>query len=747
MKLLFHLAIFLFPFVLLSQTGDAVGDNILQANEKRKTELANELQNGLAKLRVGQKNEDYETMLDACLEIAALFAKEQYHEKALVYLEQAVSIANELGQEEQRLVILSKIAKSLFENGKWEEAYNASAETFEQHQIFGQFGPAVEDLERMAESAINLNNFVKAREHYVKIMEMGKITGNNLVEMTAMNNMGFTACQIGNYKEAIHYFDQSELIAQRNSANIPAHIFTNLGIAWHNVNDKSRALRNLKMAEKKDAEQKSYIQHLISSIYLTDNDIYNALSYNEAAIKEADKTKDMHVMSDAYLSASNIYQQLYEYDKALDFYKKHLALKDSLERVELTELKEMENIHAFLDDTENNFRQNQIESELKQATLEQAELQSQKYKLEAEQEKQARERERQQQQIALLEKDKVAKEYSIRAAQLEAERVRQDLILATQNNLALKREQEIEALRQKQQLDSLDAVRRQEEQQQRIALMKSQQEIALKEQEQAEFKKRINSWAALGFVILALITGSWLYGKKLNRELADQNVKIETQNKEIISERNRAEGLLLNILPAAIAYELKEKGAATPKHYDAVSVLFTDFEGFTAIAATMPPEEVVKELNECFMKFDEIAEKYHLEKIKTIGDSYMCAGGLPVKNSTHPFDAVSAGKEILAYIDQRNKLLQAQGKKPWPIRIGIHTGELVAGVVGKRKFAYDIWGDTVNVASRMETNSESGHINISEATYKLVNEKFHCHYRGELEVKNKGKMGMYTVDD
>ncbi|MEZ4954635.1 MAG: adenylate/guanylate cyclase domain-containing protein [Saprospiraceae bacterium] len=747
MKLFFQIAIFLSPFVLLSQTGDAVGDNILQANEKRKTELANELQNGLAKLRVGQKNGDNETMLSACLEIAALFAKEQYHEKALVYLEQAVSIANELGQDEQRLVILSKIAKSLFENGKWEEAYNASEETFEQHQIFGQFGPAVEDLERMAESAINLNNFVKAREHYVKIMEMGKITGDSLVEMTAMNNMGFTACQIGNYKEAIHYFDLSEQIAKRNSTNIPGHIYTNLGIAWHNVNDKSRALRNLKLAEKKDAEQKSYIQHLISSIYLTDNDIYNALSYNEAAIREADKTKDMNIMSDAYLTASNIYQQLYEYDKALDFYKKHLALKDSLERVELTELKEMENIHAFLDDTETNFRQNQIESELKQSTLEQAELQSQKYKLEAEQEKQARERERQQQQIALLEKDKVAKEYSIRAAQLEAERVRQDLILATQNNLALKREQEIEALRQKQQLDSLDAVRRQEEQQQRIALMKSQQEIALKEQEQAEFKKRINSWAALGIVILALITGSWLYGKKLNRELAEQNVKIETQNKEIISERNRAEGLLLNILPAAIAYELKEKGAATPKHYDAVSVLFTDFEGFTAIAATMPPEEVVKELNECFMKFDEIAEKYHLEKIKTIGDSYMCAGGLPVKNNTHPFDAVSAGKEILAYIDQRNERLQAQGKKPWPIRIGIHTGELVAGVVGKRKFAYDIWGDTVNVASRMETNSESGHINISEATYKLVSEKFHCHYRGELEVKNKGKMSMYTVDD
>ena len=743
---------FLFSFFLLlpylclqSQTGDSFDDKLFLANEKRKTELANELQNGLAKLRVGEKEKEPPIILEACLEIASIFDRELYHEKALIYLEKAVSTANEMGWDPQRLDIQSKIAYCLFELGNWEESYHASEELFEQHQIFRQYKPAVQDLERMAKCAMNLNNYVRAREHYVKIMEMGSITGDAAVEMTAMNNMGFTACHLENYKEAIHYFEQSEAVAERNIANTPSHVFTNLGIAWNNLGNKDRAIQNLKRAEKSDAVQKSYIQHLMSSIYLTNEDIYNALNYNELAIAEADKSKDWQVMADAYGTASEIYQQLFEYDKALDYYKKHLALKDSLERTRLLQSKELENIHGFMEDTENNFRQSLIESELKQATLEQAELQSEKYKLQAEKEKQAREQERQQQQIALLEKEQQAQEASFRAAKLEAERTKQELALATQTNLALTREREIEALNKQRQLDSLELVRQQDEQQQRIELMKKEQEVAMKEKQQEEFRKRMYSLGVLGLVIFAILTGAWLYSRKLNKDLADRNDKIENQNKEIESERNRAEGLLLNILPAAIAYELKEKGAATPKHYDSVSVLFTDFEGFTAIAATMPPTEVVRELNECFMKFDEIAEKYNMEKIKTIGDSYMCAGGLPVKNNTHAVDAVKAAKEIQSFIDQRNHLLLEKGKKPWPIRIGIHTGELVAGVVGTKKFAYDIWGDTVNVASRMETNSESGQINISEATYNLVNTQFKCQFRGELEVKNKGKMGMYTV--
>lgn len=276
----------------------------------------------------------------------------------------------------------------------------------------------------------------------------------------------------------------------------------------------------------------------------------------------------------------------------------------------------------------------------------------------------------------------------------------------------------------------------------------AQQKAAIEKQQLAikERNKRYLLLAALGSLILLSVTIGLLYSRKLNQQLTTKNSLIESQKVEIESERNRAEGLLLNVLPETVANELKQKGQATPEYYDSVTVVFTDFEGFTKIASSLSPEEVVNELNECFLKFDEIAEQYNLEKIKTIGDAYMCAGGLPVRNETHPLDAILATKDILTFIEKRNDKFAAEGKPTWPIRIGIHTGELVAGVVGSKKFAYDIWGDTVNVASRMESNAGPGQINISEATYKLVGDKIHCQFRGAIEVKNKGAMGMYIVE-
>ncbi len=747
MKYLIYIALFLIPSLLLSQAGDSSRDDkVLSATEIKKLKLAEQLQDGLAKLRAGEKVGNQETMLAACLEIANLYEDEVYFEKAITYFERAVGLANELGNHEQRLDIQVRLATSFFENNQLEETFEYSLELFEQHQIFGMYQPAIRDLELLAVTSIHLNNHVKAREFYLKIMELANLTGDHNIAITAMNNMGFSAANLENYKEAIHYFGQAEEMALRNSEETQAHVFTNLGIAWNNLGDQARSIENLHIAEEKETDSKSYVQHLISSIYLNSDDIYNALTHNELAIKNAKKTNQVQVMADAYGTASEIYQQLYEYDKALDFYKKHLALKDSLERIEIRDKQEQENIHAFLIDTENKFRQNLIESELKQATVDQMESANEALEFQLEAEKERSDKEQNQQQIAMLEKERTAKEATLRAAQLEGEKTKQELLYATQWNLALTRQQEIESLNQERQLDSLEAVRKQKEQEQQMELMESQQEIALQEQEQKEFEKRISWLAVLGTVILLIVTGGLLYSRKLNHKLSNQNHQIESQKGEIESERNRAEGLLLNILPATVANELKLKGQATPKHYDAVTVLFTDFVGFTKIASSLPPAKVVSELNDCFMKFDEIADKYHLEKIKTMGDAYMCAGGLPEKNNTHPSDAISAAKEILAFIGERNTMLANIGKPIWPIRIGIHTGELVAGVVGSKKFAYDIWGDTVNVASRMESNSEPGQINISEATHKLIGDKFHCHFRGEVDVKNKGKMGMYIVD-
>ena len=217
-------------------------------------------------------------------------------------------------------------------------------------------------------------------------------------------------------------------------------------------------------------------------------------------------------------------------------------------------------------------------------------------------------------------------------------------------------------------------------------------------------------------------------------------------NKIITKEKKRSDDLLLNILPAEVAEELKEKGHADARLFDEVTVLFTDFKGFTNYAEKMTPHELVKDIDECFKAFDQITGKYGIEKIKTIGDSYMCAGGLPVEKTTNPEDTVKAALEIRDFVLTGKQKKITEGKPFFEIRIGVHTGPVVAGIVGIKKFAYDIWGDTVNIASRMESSGEAGKVNISGSTYELVKDKFTCTYRGKVEAKNKGMIDMYFVE-
>ncbi len=225
-----------------------------------------------------------------------------------------------------------------------------------------------------------------------------------------------------------------------------------------------------------------------------------------------------------------------------------------------------------------------------------------------------------------------------------------------------------------------------------------------------------------------------LYKHKINTQL-----KIRTQ--ELEQERNKSLQLLHNIFPSEIVKELKENGYVKPREFNNVTLLFTDFQNFTSIAANMHPTQLVNELNDIFKNFDSIIENHGLEKLKTMGDSYIVAGGLPKETDDHAVKVVSAALEMQEYIKNRQPV---SGRK-WEMRAGIHTGHVVAGVVGKNKYTYEVWGNTFNVASKMERLGIPGKINVTSNTYKLVKDCFECESFGEVEITGNGKIEMYLI--
>ena len=243
-------------------------------------------------------------------------------------------------------------------------------------------------------------------------------------------------------------------------------------------------------------------------------------------------------------------------------------------------------------------------------------------------------------------------------------------------------------------------------------------------------QKLIKNGFIAGSIILALFIGI-----------------VIRQRNNVRREKNRSEALLLNILPEETAEELKNKGSAEARQYDQVTVMFTDFSNFTSLSEKLSPQELVNLIHRCYSTFDQITEKYNIEKIKTIGDSYMCAAGLPSPDSQHGISIAHAAIEIRDFMLAEKTRLQQHGAGFPDIRIGIHSGTVVAGIVGIKKFAYDIWGDTVNIASRMESSGEAGKINISETTYQLIHNNFNCTARGMVEAKNKGTIQMYFLDE
>ncbi|MFZ4544452.1 MAG: adenylate/guanylate cyclase domain-containing protein [Saprospiraceae bacterium] len=382
---------------------------------------------------------------------------------------------------------------------------------------------------------------------------------------------------------------------------------------------------------------------------------------------------------EAWKNLSITYEKQGDFPKAYDAYKKYIVLHDSIESGEVKNKIESKTMQYDFDKKESEFRfQQQLSSEKLLRSNQEATLSKQ--------------------QLLLSNKEKDLQHLAFLKEKAEKQEKEQQLALS-----------ENEKLLQTAELQNLSK----EKALQQSALELSQAEVKSKNLQRNGF--------IAGSMLLFLLAGAIFIGLR-----------------KTAKEKKKSEDLLLNILPAEIAEDLKQKGFSDAKLYNHVSVLFTDFVNFTGISEQLTPKELVQEIHRNFTAFDTIMEKHGVEKIKTIGDAYLAVCGLPHEVPDHAHRITKAALEIQQFISNSNGKFQ--------IRIGIHSGPVVAGIVGVKKFAYDIWGDTVNTANRMESNSEAGKVNISGSTFELLKREFNCVHRGKIEVKGKGEVDMYFVE-
>jgi class 3 adenylate cyclase len=360
-----------------------------------------------------------------------------------------------------------------------------------------------------------------------------------------------------------------------------------------------------------------------------------------------------------------------------------------------------------------------------------------------------------QQEIKKLNQENQKKSIEVQVSKQETQKAKLELqrkqaeLLETQIKIdaAKKLLEETESMLQSAEMINKRITEEKQRQEDSVKILKKEQQlqdvVLAAKQVELDAQKARNSLyiiiAAISLSLLSIIVVLFLGRQKTLRDLAEKNKIIE-------EEKRKSDELLLNILPEEVMQELKAHGRTQARNYAKASVLFADIKNFTSISERLSPDELIEGLDAYFERFDKVIEKYNIEKIKTIGDAYVCAGGVPTKSEDNAFDVVQAALDFRDEIDKLRKERTAQGKIPFEFRIGIHTGQLVAGVIGLKKFAYDIWGDTVNMAARMQEAGEPGKINVSGATYEIVKQKFACVHRGKLEAKNKGEIDMYYVE-
>ena len=730
----------------------------LSALELEQGNISGGLRYSLAILNHFEKQTDSLALFDAYQKTGRIYQQEGLHVKALEYYKKAWSTKDQHTVQQQSQ-LEQQIGHTFSLTGTPDSSMIYFQSVLNYFESLNDTARMIRSYQDLAEVYFQQKDYQQLLDCNFKILDLITPSATPQKMATVYNNIGYSYNFLEDYKTAVQYFLKTLLICKQKDYIDLSVLQTNLGIAYNNMGKSQNAIKHfleaLKKLNRDNQKDRIYLNNLIANAYYNSGDLYNAVQYNEIAIDLAKNKRQVALLSEAYRTGATIHRGLYDFEQALDFYTRHLELRDSINFEERLRQQELLQQQFLLERSEKEIQLLLVNQEIADLTIGQLELEKEKFKLSSdklqlESDNLKLEAKQKEDELVLLRNNQEIEKANLRNQELENQRVQQELAISQQRLLAVNQQNELEKLQQTEELQRLELARQeavQKEKEREIDNLTKEQEISRLELErQEQFRQFVYGLGALTALILLMILSGLIYFRKANRRLAQQKEEIELQKEEIELERNKSERLLLNILPAKTAHELKNNGVATPRQHPLVSVLFTDFSHFTQISQDMTPEELIEELSICFGTFDEIIERHGLEKIKTIGDSYMCAGGIPTDNETNPNDAVAAAIEMQEYMHQRYLEKDKAGIPYWKMRVGIHTGEVIAGVVGSKKFAYDIWGDTVNTASRLESSGVEGRVNISEDTFHHVQSSYACQFRGKIDAKHKGKIGMYFVE-
>ncbi|HLP94457.1 MAG TPA: adenylate/guanylate cyclase domain-containing protein [Saprospiraceae bacterium] len=662
--------------------------------------------------------------------------------KGVPFAEKAIKLSEKLPDKKFLAGAYSSMGGNMLTLADYPAALTYYQRALEINQKLGNQQGIANNYNNIGLVYYSIFDYPKALEYYQRNLQLNEQTGNKSGIAGTLGNIGAIYNVLKDYPNAIAYYERALLISEKegNQQQV-AGTLSNLGNVYTHQKAFSKALdykqRALSLYEKL-GNQSGIATNLgnIGNVYRQMQDYPAAIQYHEKALVILDKIKDKKAAAAGYASLGEVYYLQKNYPKALQLEQQALAISSAAGLVKTTSesflhLSKIYEAQGRFDSAYWTYGKyidfrDSISSIEKQTELTKKTLQFEfSRKEDSLRQYQALTDARLQQQILLAAKQ-----------QKELELQQSAIRLATKEkeiqHLAYLKSQADLQFEQSTRRENEEKLRLSENEKQLQATQMSLQETQLQLKDKEIRSRETQSLFYVGGIILLTLLSFFIFRNFLNQQKA---------NKIIRKEKQKSEDLLHNILPEEVADELKVHGQAMARQFDHVTVLFTDFVNFTSISEQLPPQELVNTLHQHFRAFDEIMDKYGLEKIKTIGDAYMAVAGLPVPASDHAIRAARAALDIQAYIVQNLR----QNPSGFQIRIGLHSGPVVAGIVGVKKFAYDIWGDTVNTASRMESSSEPGKINLSEATHQLLKGQFRMESRGAVAAKHKGEIDMYFL--